>query len=264
MNASTTSSPASVNVDRRSSGVRNRRGALTTMVMVAGLGAATVLAGCSSQDPAPAIPAVQEAPVTIGVDFNIPEQEVLAEMYSQTFPTKERESSVVGLVDSDLRVQAVVDGEVTMSLGCTGELLGILNPTIAKELAAEYEADPSPDKATSGEWKDRVYQAFSTSLPGDLMATDASSITGCNWLGDTEKERAQSMNPGAVLPQYIVPFYRTPALVREERVDVLNRVSGTVSAREYASMVKKVRKGEDPADNASEWLTNRGFVQEED
>lgn len=229
------------------------------LALVAGLAASGGLVSCADQEPQAALPASQTVPVTVGVDVDVSEQLVLGEIYAQGFSRVGRQGETVGLAHSNLRVQAVADGEVTMSFGCTGELLGILDPATAKQLAEEYKADKSPDKATSGEWKNRVYDAFSRALPGDVMATDPGATVGCGWLGNTEEQRARNSNPGAVLPQFVVPFYRKPALVREERVEVLNRVAGSLNTKDLTTMVERVRKGVPPAEVAGEWVTNSEF-----
>lgn len=233
---------------------------LLAVCLVAASTGVLALAGCASQDPVAERPSVQTDPVTVGVNYDLAEQMVLGEVYAQGFGRVGREGSVVGLVDSNARVQAVADGEVTMSFGCTGELLGLLDPATARSLADEYRNDTAEDKATNAQWKDRVYNAFSKALPGDVMATDPGETVGCDWLGDTEQERAVSANPGAVLPQFVVPFYRKPALVRQERVEVLNRVAGSLNTKDLSAMVERVREGEDSSTVAEQWVSGSEFA----
>ena len=128
-------------------------------------------------------------------------------------------------VPSEERMQAVQSGGVTLSFGCTGELLGLIDPVTARELADEYIADDDPGKALSPEWRDRVYAAVSSALPGEIMATDPSNALGCEGYDGPE------------LPQNIVPVYRKPMLDRRDRL-ILNSVGGTISTADIRELTQ--------------------------
>lgn len=191
-------------------------------------------------------PEEQEATVTIGADFTDPEQVVLAQVYAQSFAAKGRDAEIVGIDHPDGRIDAVRGEQVLMSFGCTGELLGLSDPAAAAALTEEYEADTDPNKEQSGEWRDRVYEAFSKSLPGEVMATDAGIAQGCRQTSES--------NPGANLPQWLVPFYVKPALVRAERVNVLNEIAGSLSTEDLEAMTQAVMNGDSADEVARQWL----------
>ncbi len=286
------------------------------------------LAGCASQDPAMPDPPAQTAPVVVGADGGDDQQLVLAEVYAGALESRGREADVVD-VPADERIDAVRTGHVSMAFGCTGELLGILAPDTARQLAEEYEADDDPGKATSAEWRDRIYGAMSEALPGEVMATDPSNAQGCGAetelagqpgsddaadssggsgdagggsrddsapedagrpqpgvgaggagslgpggsggngdgagsgvadVGADDIADLTSGNPGAALPQHIVPFYLKPTLTRHERVNALNRVAGSLTTDEVAELTEDTRRTREPRAVAEEWLTTSRFA----
>ncbi len=246
--------------------LRHRR-VLATVLSVFALGAA----GCSAQasrldasfEPEPVVPAVQEAPVVVAADGAFPEQVALAEVYAGGFARIGRPASTRLDVPMAMRVDAVRSGTATMSFGCTGELLTLMDPAGARRLAMEYQADDDPGKASSPEWRDRVYGAMSAALPAEIMATDPSNAQAC---GD---DTAPVIGPGstdaevaAALPRHLVPFYAKPALDRRARVEVLNRIAGSISTDEVRELARSagVPGGVDAADLAREWLTTSRFA----
>ena len=216
--------------------------ALALVAGTAGFG----LSACSDLDPQMPVPPEQEAVVTIGADLRNPEQAALAYVYAQSFDRVGRQAEVVGIRDAEDRLRAVRNEAVLVSFGCTGELLGLSDPASAELLAEDYAEDSTPDKQFSGEWRDRVYDAFSRSLPGEVMATDAGMAQGCT---DVSAD-----NAGADLPQWIVPFYVKPALDRSDRVRVLNEIAGSLSTEDLKLMTRAVAGGASPELVAQEWL----------
>lgn len=216
--------------------------ALAVVAGVVGLG----LSACSDLDPQMPEPPEQEAVVTVGADLRNPEQAALAYVYAQAFERVGRPAEVVGVRNADDRLRVVRNEAVLVSFGCTGELLGLSNPASAASLAEEYAEDANQDKQFSGEWRDRVYDAFSRSLPGQVMATDAGMAQGC---ADVAED-----NPGADLPQWLVPFYVKPALDRDDRVRVLNEIAGSLSTEDLKLMTQAVASGANPESVAQEWL----------
>lgn len=309
---------------------RRVAGALSAMAILGSV----ALAGCTGEDPAMPDPAAQTAPVVIGADGGDDQQRVLAEVYSGALESRGRESEIVDVPAAE-RVDAVRTGHVGMAFGCTGELLGLLAPGVARQLADEYEADDDPGKATSAEWRDRVYVAMSEALPGEVMATDPSNAQGCGAEaelagqpgGDDTADTSSSggdgaaanagsdggggaenagrpqpgvgaggagslgpggsggdsgsgggsgsgladvgandisgeatPNPGAALPQHIVPFYLKPTLTRHERVNALNRVAGSLTTDEVAALTEDTRRTREPRTVAQEWLATSRFA----
>lgn len=217
-------------------------------VAVVAIGALTA---CTSQEPLPGQPIEQQEPIIVGANGNIPEQRVLADVYAGAFDRVGREASTDLDVGVDQRVDAVRMGQVTVSFGCTGELLQRLNPSEAEALHEEYAADDNPNKASDPEWRDRVYDAMSRSFPGDVMATDPSNAQACSWLAEDDED---------YLPQHLVPFYKKPALDRHQRVEVLNRLAGSISTSEIQEMTEDYSDGESPEAIATEWLGSSRYA----
>ena len=113
-------------------------------VLSAGVVGALVLSGCASQDPGVPEPAAQTQPITVGADLADAQQAVLGEVYVGAMERRGRGAEAVIDVPSEERMQAVQSGGVTLSFGCTGELLGLIDPVTARELADEYIADDDP------------------------------------------------------------------------------------------------------------------------
>ncbi len=228
-------------------GFARRGGACAALSLFASLG----LVACAEQEPAAQEPAVQQEPVVVTAVTDSADQELLQEIYTQAFGRVGRAAEKGALVADDERITAVRNGQATVAFGCTGELLGLLDPQRAEQLSDEYVADDDPGKQYSAQWRDEVYVAMSESLPGELMATDPSNAQACTEVsGD---------NPGAELPQYLVPLYRIPALDRHERVEVLNRVAGSITTAEIAEMLERVEEGESAGEVAGDWIATSRF-----
>lgn len=225
-----------------------------TMFKVFSVASVAVLGvtSCASQEPQLATPSSQTVPVVVGYVNGDSEQEVLANVYSRGFTRVQRSAGTIELPDAQGRIDAVRNHLTTIGFGCTGELLGLLDPQRARELSAEFERDQTPDKELSAEWRDRVYVAFSESLPGTVMATDPSNVQGC--------KDVDSSNPGATLPQHIVPFYGKPSLTRRDRVEVLNRIAGSLTDDDLKNMLAKFDAGEDAESIAQDWVETSRFA----
>ena len=98
------------------------------------------------------------------------------------------------------------------------------------------------------------------------MATDPPNAQGCGREDGFDEDEAAALearvdeDPGAVLPQHIVPFYLKPALTRADRVNVLNRVAGSRSTEELDDLTTRVTAGENPSEVAAEWLDTSRFT----
>lgn len=210
------------------------------------------ITSCASQEPQLAAPSSQTVPVVVGYVAGDAEQEVLAQVYAHGFTRVQRAAGVIELPDAKGRIDAVRNHLTTVGFGCTGELLGIFDPERARQLSDEYRHDNNPAKVLDPQWRDRVYAAFSESLPGTVMATDPSNVQGC--------EDVDENNPGATLPQHVVPFYGKPALTRRDRVEVLNRIAGSLTEKDLKSMMEKKKSGESSESIAQDWVETSRFA----
>lgn len=157
--------------------------------------------------------------ITVSINDNWYQQEVLGEMVTGAFVRSGREAYLEAESNSKEkpRISRVQSGEADVVIGCTGEFLHYLNPQLAQEMSEKYVAakkaglDPN-----DGTWRDKVYQAMVGSLPNALMATDPSNAKGCD------------NYDGPELPQNPVPVFREVALTRQDRI-TLNTVSGGIT-----------------------------------
>lgn len=117
------------------------------------------------------------------------------------------------LVSADYRVRQLRTGEVTVTFGCTGELLQRLDRNRGLELRREYadreavkggeqdESAPKSDTPKSDrEWEALVYDELRNVLPQDIGITAPGEAMPCH---------------GAVLPQNAVVLYAKEGLSRD-------------------------------------------------
>lgn len=229
----------------RRSGRQNGRAFSLTGVLLSTM---VAIAGCAAAEPAAPIPEAQQQPVVIAAVAGDAEQLVLGHLYAAGFEQRGREAEVVPVSDARQRLQLVRSGQVTMAFGCTGELLGLAHPQRALELDEQQSATTPAAEETAdatSEIGPEVYEAFVHALPGEVAATDPGAAQGCADISVG--------NPGEDLPQQIVPFYLKPALLRDERVAVLNEVAGALSSSDLEELVKAVEAGVDPGELAAQW-----------
>lgn len=112
------------------------------------------------------------------------------------------------LVSADYRVRQLRTGEVTVTFGCTGELLQRLDRNRGLELRREYadreavkggEQDESASKSDR-EWEALVYDELRNVLPQDIGITARGEAMPCQ---------------GTVLPQNAVVLYAKEGLSRD-------------------------------------------------
>ena len=117
------------------------------------------------------------------------------------------------LVSADYRVRQLRTGEVTVTFGCTGELLQRLDRNRGLELRREYadreavkggeqdESAPKSDAPKSDrEWEALVYDELRNVLPQDIGITAPGEAMPCQ---------------GTVLPQNAVVLYAKEGLSRD-------------------------------------------------
>lgn len=206
-----------------------RMGLKNVVAGVVAVVGATGLVACDTFEPI-ARPALETGEnLYIAIDPDSTENWVLGKMYETVI---ERNNRVTVLqIDENFRedpFEGLNDGMADLIIGCTGALLEYVDPVQARELEAEYlQAVAAGDvDMNSGEWRDRTYAALLGSLPGQLATADPSNASGC--AGENE------------LPQNIVPVYRKPTFIREDR-ETLNWVSGSITTAELEELVQVVR-----------------------
>lgn len=186
---------------------------------------ATVASGCAvggaTTGPA-SLQMDQESsgPVYLGLTDD-PVQQRLAESYESAFSAAGR-SVEIRDIDAADRLDLLHNGDVSVVLGCVGEMLDVLDPVKGEELRGVY-AQALDDGVDTAQWRDIAHTTMFSALPTDLQASDPGEAVGCD--DDT-------------LPQNIVALYRKPALDRTDR-RALNNVAGGVTSDDLAS---------DPAD----------------
>lgn len=202
---------------------RNPRTRVLTGVLCAGL--AMGVAGCTSSEStrvaAPALKAAEERTLELGVTDD-PVQQQLVENYTSEFAAVGREVEVSEVEQGD-RVPRLLAGDLTVVLGCVGELLDELDPVKGRELRELY-TEAQTEEAGGGEpvdaaqWRDIAHTTMFSALPTELQASDPGEAVGC---ADDS------------LPQNIVAVYRKGELDRPDR-KALNNVAGGVTSAEVA------------------------------
>ncbi|HIW90104.1 MAG TPA: hypothetical protein H9870_00310 [Candidatus Corynebacterium avicola] len=196
-------------------------------VLCAGMaaGSALGLAGCTSGEStrvaAPALDAAEGRTLELGVTSD-PVQQRLVESYTSEFEAVDREVSVDD-VEQDERLPRLLGGELTVVLGCVGELLDELDPVKGQEMREMYaeaqdEADSGGDPVDTSQWRDIVHSTMFSALPTELQASDPGEAVGCS---------------DESLPQNIVAVYRKGELDRPDK-KALNNVAGGVTSDEVA------------------------------
>ncbi|AZA11177.1 hypothetical protein [Corynebacterium gerontici] len=186
------------------------------VVLALGLGA------CASQEPNPPLQRAAVKDVVIGVERGDVTSELLAELYAQALHRKGRMTEFRDLkelaqTDAGQPVDFVAQGQIDLTVSCTGAVLALQDPNKAGELSTELQKQKQQEwsPAIQQDWSDATYEAMVGTLPGDVDAADPSRASSCK-NSDTE------------LPLSIVPIYKADVLNRQQRVG-LNWVSGSIS-----------------------------------
>lgn len=186
-------------------------GLAATAVLVTGC-TATGATGVESQGRA----SDTSGPVVLGITDD-PVQERLVGSYEAAFAAAGRGVEVEDVAVAD-RIERVQLGEVTVVLGCVGELLDVLDPVKGDELRGMYAEEVAEGDVDTAQWRDITHTTMFSALPTDLQASDPGEAVGC----DDDS-----------LPQNTVAVYRNTALERADR-RALNNVAGGVSSDELA------------------------------
>lgn len=213
------------------------------LVTVAG---ASALVACEPLEPT-ARPILESTEnLYIAVDPESAESWVLGKLYETIIERNDRKA--VLQIDENFTedpFEGLNDGLADLIVSCTGSLLEFVDPVQAEKLEAEYlEAVENGDTdRNSGEWRDRTYAALLGSLPSSLAAADPSNATGC-----TDSNG---------LPQNIVPIYRKPTFIREDR-QTLNWVSGSITTDELVDLVKAVHINGESNKAVEDYVDSKG------
>lgn len=207
-------------------GVRQMARFRTGAVAVAAGALVPAMAACTSSDAtgpsAPELDADTSGTVVLGVTDD-PVQQRLVDSYESEFAAVGRSVDASDVSGQD-RLPRLLSGELTMVVGCVGELLDELDPAKGEEMRGRYAEAKDEAAADGGEvdpsqWRDITHSTMFSALPTDLQASDPGEAVGC----DDDS-----------LPQNIVALYRNTELDRQDR-KALNNVAGGVSSDEVAS-----------------------------
>lgn len=213
--------------------------------LVAAVGASGLVA-CESFEPSARHALETQENVYIAIDPDSAENWVLGKLYETVIESYTR-VAVLQLDDNFQQdpLEGLNDGSADLIITCTGALLEYVDPVQARQLEAEYleAVEAGETDINSGEWRDRTYAALLGSLPQPLAASDPSNATGC--AGENE------------LPQNIVPIYRKPTFMREDR-QILNWVSGAVTTAELEELVRIVRAEGTTSQAVQEYVAGKG------
>ncbi|MDU0478323.1 hypothetical protein QVA66_03605 [Staphylococcus chromogenes] len=180
---------------------------------------AGVCAACAAQ-PQPVPHEAEYITIKVVADEENLEQQILGDLYTEALIRRGHESYVELTGKDASRISQLEEGRGDLAIGCTGEFLNRLNPSLAAELSAEYQAAKAAGiDPNDGTWRDKIYQAMVASLPDTLAASNPSNATGC------------ANYAGPELPLNVVPIFRETALHRHNR-DTMNIVSGSINDKD--------------------------------
>ena len=133
--------------------------------------------------------------------------EPLAQEYVEEFEDISEDTPEVSTtpIPAGQRINQLREGKISMTFGCVGELLDILDPAKSRELREQ-----KPDRVT---WGDIIHSTMLSALPPELAATNPGAAVICE--DDT-------------LPQNIVALWAKPQPDRYE-LRAANNVAGGVS-----------------------------------
>lgn len=219
--------------------MNRRRISILTAAVVFSVSA---LAGCSANEPTRSPLPDRERAVNISVNSSSTEQLVLGQVYDRILKHEGRETAL-SLEDNFMektRLQRFVEGEADFVIGCTGEMLEILNPNTAEEIAGDLDTAETPAEEAAA--ADEVYAAFVGSLPGIAKTTDPSPAQGC------------PNSPDSGLPQNIVPVFRAAMLDGSERAAVQG-VTKLMTTQDIEDMVEYADEHQDVGEAVDQWIT---------
>ncbi|OFS17959.1 hypothetical protein HMPREF3097_03355 [Corynebacterium sp. HMSC27B11] len=180
-------------------------------VVVAGLALALVapLASCADKDHI--VIGVPDAGTGTHGGPRMEEEliEPLAQEYVEQFEDITEDTPEVSTtpISAEQRIDQLREGKVSMTFGCVGELLDVLDPAKGRELRELYAAEEKPDRV---EWRDITHSTMLSALPPELAATHPGAAVIC------EDE---------TLPQNIVALWAKPQPDRYE-LRAANNVAG--------------------------------------
>ncbi|MGP9724635.1 hypothetical protein ACT3SZ_11535 [Corynebacterium sp. AOP40-9SA-29] len=195
-----------------------RRMAIAVSVVVVAAGASSCAASGVTGPASVAMSEETSGPVYLGVTDDAVQQR-LEGRYRSALESADRDVEVRDVTTSD-RLDKLHNGEVSVVIGCVGELLDELDPVKGQELRGLYaEAQEEEEEGIdAAQWRDIAHSTMFSALPTDLQASDPGEVSAC----DDDS-----------LPQNFVAVYRKTALERADR-RALNNVAGGVSDDDIA------------------------------
>ncbi|MGV0341143.1 hypothetical protein [Corynebacterium mastitidis] len=209
---------------------------------------AVALTSCSSAEPES--PDVTDVPagIRIAAAADSPEQQALAHLYRMAMAEENVAATVeVGDYPGKDRLQWLLDPEVDMVVGCTGELLSHSSPHQAEELRDEMGGDDSNPNSQEG--LERTYETLMGTLGYEYGVPDPSPAQGC----------ADEVPEDDVLPQSILPVFRKLSVGREGLKE-MNRLTRLITTHDVETLVEEVRESRDARATAEQWYRDNASV----
>ena len=217
---------------------RGRVAARTLAAVVAACGLASSVAGCQSAEPGPPVSDLAQREVRILVDVEDPKQVMMGEMLILTLAEFGRGAKLVehsGSAYSD-RVPLMSTNSADVLVGCTGNILSMLDPNRAVELEEEKELFDAAVKAGTALPADRdfladTHIALMNSLPPSMATVEPSSAPACD-----DREAVQ-------LPQNLLFVYSKGLFNRDETKELaaLTKFLSTDALDKVAKMAVQER-----------------------
>lgn len=218
--------------------------AVVTLLGVTTLGV-TGLSACTTEVGEP-----EDEHYVIGIAPDSTEQAVLGEIYRVVLEsvgqaTEVRETPAAA---EDSAVEVVRSGAADMAIGCTGTLLGQIDPQQAEQAREELGDESGESDKNDVSAAEDIYEYTVAGFPGGVMTIDPSPAEGCAAAGEQPGE--------GDLPNSIIPVFEKLELNRGQ-VYRLNYVTRLLRTEEVSDMVSDVDNGRDVGEVVTEWMLQR-------
>ncbi|APT92808.1 hypothetical protein CPHO_07800 [Corynebacterium phocae] len=220
---------------------------------VAGAGAAVAItltmSGCQSAQPSSQTNPISDSQVRILVNPDSERELVIGEIYMQSLEASNRSVRLVPIDEPtpEKRIEALLNGQVDLVVGCTGNFLDYLDPVRAGEI--EEELRNEPEVQSGKDFLAETHIAMMGALTPNLMTVEPSTAQGC--LGQETTD----------LPQNYVPIFSKDLFDRAE-TGIVSSVTKFLAVRDLDWLTAQTKETGSAARVVKKWSKNHTIDQE--